>query len=75
VTRAGWVGPLAVAPDARRRGVGSALLGQICRDLMIAELPEAHVPGIVDPDADAFLRAVGAVVRPTRHPMAKDLPG
>jgi GNAT superfamily N-acetyltransferase len=75
VTRAGWVGPLAVVPDARRRGVGSALLGQICRDLMIAELPEAHVPGIVDPDVDAFLRAVGAVVRPTRHPMAKDLRG
>jgi GNAT superfamily N-acetyltransferase len=75
VTRAGWVGPLAVVPGARRRGVGSALLGQICRDLMIAELPEAHVPGIVDPDADAFFRAVGAVVRPTRHPMAKDLPG
>jgi GNAT superfamily N-acetyltransferase len=75
VTRAGWVGPLAVVPESRRRGVGSALLGQICRDLMIAELPEAHVPGIVDPGADAFFRAAGAVVRPARHPMVKDLPG
>ena len=57
-----WVGPLVVRPDARRRGVGHALLGQICRDLMIAEFPHAEVHGIADGDsaAEAFLRAAGA---------------
>ena len=62
VTRATWVGPLVVHPDARRRGVGHALLGQICRDLMIAEFPHAEVHGITDGDsaAEAFLVAAGA---------------
>ena len=46
VTRATWVGPLVVRPDDRRRGVGHALLGQICRDLMIADFPVAEVPGV-----------------------------
>jgi mycothiol synthase len=62
VTRATWVGPLVVLPEARRRGVGHALLGQICRDLMIAEFPHAEVHGIVEGDtaAEAFLVAAGA---------------
>lgn len=64
VTRATWVGPLVVRPEHRRRGVGHALLGQICRDLMIAEFSAAEVHGIDDPDAEAFLLAAGA--RPGR---------
>jgi mycothiol synthase len=63
VTRACWVGPIAVRPDQRRRGIGRALLGQICRDLMIAEFPAAEVHGVgEDVDGiDGFLEAVGAV--------------
>ncbi len=62
VTRATWIGPLVVHPDARRKGVGHALLGQICRDLMIAEFRAAEVHGIAEGDtaAEAFLRAAGA---------------
>mgnify|MGYP000312182257 CR=1 FL=1 len=37
ITRAGWTGPLVVDEAYRRRGIGQALLGEICRDLMIAE--------------------------------------
>ncbi len=74
VTRATWVGPLVVAPGARRRGVGHALLGQICRDLMIADFPAAEVHGVADPDIEAFLGAAGA--RPGRRyrVLARPLP-
>ena len=41
-----------------------ALLGQICRDLMIAEFPAAEVHGVDDPEAEAFLVAAGG--RPGR---------
>jgi GNAT superfamily N-acetyltransferase len=61
VTRATWVGPLVVEPGARRRGVGRALLGQICRDLMIADFPAAEVHGVADPEVEAFLGSAGAV--------------
>jgi AICAR transformylase/IMP cyclohydrolase PurH len=42
--------------------VGHALLGQICRDLMIAEFRHAEVHGIAEGDtaAEAFLVAAGA---------------
>ena len=62
VVRAGWVGPLVVVTTQRRRGTGHALLGQICRDLMIAELPAAYVPGVAEPGVAAFLEAAGATV-------------
>ncbi|HEY6531686.1 MAG TPA: GNAT family N-acetyltransferase [Acidimicrobiales bacterium] len=73
VTRAGWVGPLVVAPAHRRRGNGLALLGQVCRDLMIAEMLAAHVPAVDTPEVDAFVLAAEAAVGPTRRPMSKDL--
>jgi GNAT superfamily N-acetyltransferase len=43
VCRAGWIGPMGTDPDQRTSGVGSALLGQLCRDLMIAEFPHAEI--------------------------------
>lgn len=68
VTRASWVGPLVVAPGARRRGIGHALLGQVCRDLMIAEFPAAEVHGVDTPETEAFLVAAGGTtVRRYRH--------
>jgi len=60
VTRATWVGPFAVLRSHRRRGIGHALLGQICRDLMIAEFPIAEVPEVSSPEIEAFVVAAGA---------------
>jgi len=60
VTRATWVGPFAVVPGQRRRGIGHALLGQICRDLMIAEFPIAEVPEVSSPEIEGFVVAAGA---------------
>jgi hypothetical protein len=43
VNRAGWLGPMGTDPDRRAAGVGRALLGQVCRDLMIAEMDETEI--------------------------------
>lgn len=43
VNRAGWLGPMGTDPDRRAGGVGAALLGQVCRDLMIAEFPATEI--------------------------------
>lgn len=43
VSRAGWLGPMGTEPARRADGVGSALLGQVCRDLMIAEYDHAEI--------------------------------
>jgi GNAT superfamily N-acetyltransferase len=43
VNRAGWLGPMGTDPDRRAAGVGRALLGQVCRDLMIAEMSETEI--------------------------------
>jgi len=60
ITRATWVGPLAVLEPHRRRGVGHALLGQICRALMIADFPIAEVPEVDPLSFGAFLAAAGS---------------
>jgi GNAT superfamily N-acetyltransferase len=43
VNRAGWIGPMGTAPTQQHAGVGAALLSQLCRDLMIAELERAEI--------------------------------
>jgi GNAT superfamily N-acetyltransferase len=43
VNRAGWLGPMGTDPEQRAAGVGQALLGQICRDLMIAEYAHTEI--------------------------------
>jgi mycothiol synthase len=73
VTRAASVGPLVVRPDARRRGVGLALLGQICRDLMIAEFRAATIDRVIQDDVVAVLDAAGAQSTGTRRAMVKQL--
>lgn len=60
ITRAAWAGPLLVIDGFGRRGVGRALLGQICRDLMIAEFAEVTIGEVPDERASAFLESVEA---------------
>ena len=43
VNRAGWLGPMGTDPSLRQGGVGSALLGQVCRDLQIAEFDATEI--------------------------------
>ena len=61
IARAGWSGPIVVIDAQRRRGIGRALVGQLCRDLMIAEFPHLVVPDAVDVDAQSFLASMGAM--------------
>lgn len=60
VNRAGWIGPMATDPAAQGRGIGAALLGAVCRDLELAELPEAEIAW-VGPDA-FYERTAGSTV-------------
>jgi GNAT superfamily N-acetyltransferase len=43
VNRAGWIGPMGTDPARHHAGVGSALLGQLCRDLQAAEYTDAEI--------------------------------
>jgi GNAT superfamily N-acetyltransferase len=73
ITRAGWTGPLIVDESARRRGVGQALLGQICRDLMIAEFDRVIVADLPDDAARSFIESTGAVASTRFQRMSKQL--
>lgn len=71
ITRAGWTGPLIVDEAYRRRGIGHALLGQICRDLMIAEFDRVVVADLPDDEARSFIEATGAVASTRYQRMSK----
>jgi GNAT superfamily N-acetyltransferase len=43
VSRAGWLGPMGTDPQARGSGVGRALVGAVCSDLMIAEMKRVEI--------------------------------
>ena len=73
ITRAGWTGPLIVDESTRRRGVGQALLGQICRDLMIAEFDRVVVADLPDDAARSFIASTGAVASTRYQRMSKQL--
>jgi GNAT superfamily N-acetyltransferase len=73
VTRAALVGPLLVRATHRRQGIGQTLLGQICRDLMIADFREAQAEGVASDEVVAFLQSTGARPTGNRRPMVKDL--
>lgn len=74
VNRAGWIGPMATDPAAQGLGVGSALLGAVCRDLDLAAYESAEIAW-VGPDA-FYEKAAGTTVsrrfvvlsRPVRAP-------
>jgi GNAT superfamily N-acetyltransferase len=46
VNRAGWLGPMGTDPAHRRAGVGHALLGAACRDLMAAGFRDVEIAWI-----------------------------
>jgi GNAT superfamily N-acetyltransferase len=46
VNRAGWFGPTGTDPAWQRRGIGSALLGAACEDLMSAGHVSAEIAWI-----------------------------
>lgn len=70
VSRAGRVGPMAVRPDHEGRGIGRALLGQVCRDLELAEFDVAHVSWVGPYE---FYAALGAEVCATYRNLTKIL--
>ena len=59
VNRAGWIGPMGTDPAQHHRGLGHALLGQLCRDLTIADFADAEVAWI---GPVAFYAKAGAAV-------------
>src|SRR5579859_3091574 len=60
VSRTGWIGPLGVGPDHRRKGIGRALLGAACGDLRAAGLPDVQIA--TPAPIEFFARAAGASV-------------
>ena len=73
ITRAGWTGPLIVDEAYRRRGLGHALLGQICRDLMIAEFDRVIIADLPDAGARSFVGSAGALTSTRYQRMSKKL--
>ena len=59
VNRAGWLGPMGTDPAARHGGVGHALLGAVCQDLMVAGRRDVEVAWI---GPVGFYAAAGASV-------------
>jgi GNAT superfamily N-acetyltransferase len=60
VNRAGWVGPMGTDPARQSKGVGSAVLGELCKDLMVAGHRDAEIAW-VGPVA-FYAKAAGAAV-------------
>ena len=60
VNRAGWIGPMGTDPKHQHGRVGSALLAQLCRDLMIADIREAEIAWVGP--VSFYAKAAGATV-------------
>ncbi|MEY2570286.1 MAG: hypothetical protein QOE63_636, partial [Acidimicrobiaceae bacterium] len=60
VNRAGWIGPMGTDPKQQHGRVGSALLGQLCRDLMIADISDAEIAWVGP--VSFYAKAAGATV-------------
>lgn len=60
VNRAGWIGPMATDVAAQRGGIGSALLGALCRDLMVAGRRDAEIAWVGP--IGFYARTAGAAV-------------
>jgi GNAT superfamily N-acetyltransferase len=60
VNRAGWIGPMGTDPAQQHGGVGAALLGQLCRDLMVADYTAAEIAWVGP--VRFYAKAAGATV-------------
>lgn len=63
VCRAGWIGPMATSSRRRHGGVGSAVLGELCRDLMVAGFTDAEISWVGP--VRFYVKAAGASVSRT----------
>ncbi|MCX7621165.1 MAG: GNAT family N-acetyltransferase [Acidimicrobiales bacterium] len=70
VNRAGWLGPMGADPADQRRGLGSALLGEACRDLMVANFREVEISWV---GPVRFYAKAGATVSRVFRTFAKPL--
>ncbi len=63
----GWINWLGVVPDARRRGIGSLLIGDLARQ--VREARGTHLASLVELDTPgyAFLRSLGFSERGARR--------
>lgn len=59
VNRAGWIGPMGTDPAAQGRGIGSALLAAVCRDLELAGFARAEIAWV---GPDRFYEQAGATL-------------
>ena len=71
VNRMGWIGPMAVDPAHGGRGIGSALLGEVCRDLMVAGYRTAEIAWVGP--VSFYAKAAGASVSRVFRTFAKTL--
>lgn len=60
VNRAAWVGPMATRRSLHRAGTGSALLGELCRDLTVAGYSDAEIAWVGP--VGFYAKAAGAAV-------------
>ncbi len=60
VNRAGWIGPMGTDPERHHGGVGGAVLGALCRDLMAAGFADAEIAWVGP--AGFYARTAGAAV-------------
>jgi GNAT superfamily N-acetyltransferase len=60
VNRAGWVGPIATDPRQQGRGIGAALMGELCRDLDSRGLDTAEIAWVGP--IGFYAKAMGATV-------------
>lgn len=72
VNRAGWIGPMGTDPDRQHRGLGSALLGEACRDLMIANHKDVEISWV---GPVRFYAKTGATVSRVFRTFTKSLAG
>lgn len=73
VNRAGWVGPMATDPGAQHGGIGSALLGALCRDLMVAGRRDAEIAWVGP--VSFYAKTAGASVSRVFRTFVKPLAG
>jgi GNAT superfamily N-acetyltransferase len=73
VNRAAWIGPMATrgADGFRVPGTGSALLSELCRDLMVAGYPDAEIAWVSN--VSFYARTAGARVSRVFQAVVKDL--